>query len=86
MCLMKPSANDIRFGFSKAREDWNADTAHFKTLTLDRLNELFKIAWPISLTDTPEADVAFSRVMKVMELELQIHGLLPYFQDHDEVD
>ena len=45
--------NDIHVGLSKAREDWNADTAHFKTLTLDRLNELFKKAWPISLSDTP---------------------------------
>ena len=68
--------NDIHVGLSKAREDWNADTAHFKTLTLDRLNELFKKAWPISLSDTPAADAAFYQVMKIMELECEIHGLI----------
>ena len=75
---------DIRIALDKAKVDWDIETSQFKTLTLDRLNELFKIAWPISLTDTPAADVAFHQVMKIMELELRIRGILPYVQEGND--
>ena len=71
---------DIQHALGKANVDWDIENDQFKTLTLSRLNELFKLAWPISLTDTPAADIAFHQVMKIMELELQIRGILPYVQ------
>ena len=40
---------DIQHALAAAKTDWDIETSQFKTLTLDRLNELFKIAWPISL-------------------------------------
>ena len=67
---------DIQHALDKAKVDWDIETSQFKTLTLDRLNELFKIAWPISLTDTPAADAAFDRVMRIMQLQSEIYGLI----------
>ena len=76
---------DIRLSLDKAQADWDIANAHFKTLTLDRLNALFEKAWPISLSDTPAADAAFDQVMRIMELECQIHGLIaPRVQEGDD--
>ena len=75
---------DIKIALDKAKVDWDIENEQFKVLALSRLNELFKIAWPVSLTDTPAADVAFHQVMKIMELELQIRGILPYVQEGND--
>ena len=72
---------DIQHALDKARGDSDIANEQFKVLTLSRLNELFRLAWPISLSGTPEADAAFDQVMRIMELELQIRGLLPYVQE-----
>ena len=75
---------DVKAALDKAKTDWDIENEQFKVLALSRLNELFKIAWPISLSDTPAADAAFYQVMKIMELELQIRGILPYVQEGND--
>ena len=78
---------DIRIALDKAKADWTIENERFKTLTLTRLDELFIRAWPASIADPPDQD-AFDRVMRVMALQCEIHGLImPRVQrDNDEPD